>query len=462
MKRLSALILCLVPTGLASAAPAGKDRQVLLDVQPAAAPVPALKYQLLPEVAEMNPGNAVPAYLKCFAEQNSFFFSKESVEERERLLKCPLTDIKPGSLKGYGGSALKQADHAARLEYADWNLLPQLRQQGYALLIPEVQQMRTLANALAVRCRGQIVDRDFDGAVGSLKTMFAMARHLGEHPTFLSGLVGLAIAQIGFNLTEELIQQPGAPSLYWALTGLPDQLVDLHKAASAERTITEYSFGDLLDRKRIWTAEETPGVVQKFKELASIVDLKGDDREAADRWMQMRLKDADWLAATRKELTESGYPADRVAKFPAEQVMFHHLFARTRLAVDEAHKWILIPYHLAATGLAELDRAPADIEEKMARLTVSAIPRLKAAHVRAEQRLDLLRVAEAIRLDAAKNGGKLPAALGDLSVPVPADPASGKAFEYKVDGMTAMLSGRPTPVSGGGTMQYRYEIRLRK
>src|SRR6476619_1618667 len=99
MKRLSALSFCLLATAGAAAAPdTGKDQPRLLDVEPAAAPVPALKYQFLPEVAEMNPGNAVPAYLKCFAEQHNFFFARESVDERERLLKCPLTDIKPGSL----------------------------------------------------------------------------------------------------------------------------------------------------------------------------------------------------------------------------------------------------------------------------------------------------------------------------------------------------------------------------
>src|SRR3954467_2424323 len=236
MNRPLALALGLVLVGPAAAAPGGpKDQPVVLDVQVAAAPVPALKYQLLPEVAEMNPGNAVPAYLKCFAEQHLFFFTKEPSEERERLRTCPLSDIKPGSLKGYGGSALRQADHAARLEYADWNLLPQMREQGFMLLLPEVQQMRTLANALVVRGRGQLVDKDYDGAVGTLKTLFALARHMGDHPTIITGLVGVAIAQMGCNLLEELVQQPGAPNLYWALTGLPAQLVDMRKAASADR-----------------------------------------------------------------------------------------------------------------------------------------------------------------------------------------------------------------------------------
>jgi hypothetical protein len=87
---------------------------------------------------------------------------------------------------------------------------------------------------------------------------------------------------------------------------------------------------------------------------------------------------------------------------------------------------------------------------------------VKAALVRLEQRIAMLRAVEAIRLDAATNGGKLPASLGDLSVPVPADPVSGKPFAYKLDGMTAVLEGKPTPIHGGGTTKYVYEVRLRK
>ncbi|HKB01176.1 MAG TPA: hypothetical protein VKD90_03105, partial [Gemmataceae bacterium] len=72
MKRPTTLTLCLLVPGLVVAAPKSKDQLVTLDVQPAAAPVPAMRYTLLPEVAEMNPGNAVPAYLKSFSEQNNF------------------------------------------------------------------------------------------------------------------------------------------------------------------------------------------------------------------------------------------------------------------------------------------------------------------------------------------------------------------------------------------------------
>jgi hypothetical protein len=466
MKRLTALILCLATTGLAGAAPGpGKDAPVMLDVQPAAAPIPVLKYQLLPELAEMNPGNAVPAYLKCFAEQNNFFFSKESVEEREKILNGPLSDIKQGSLKGYGSHALRQADHAARLEYCDWNLLPQMREQGYMLMIPEIQQVRSLAAALAVRCRGQIADKDFDGAVYTLKTIFALARHTGEHPTVISGLVGVAIAQIGCNQHQELIQQPDAPNLFWALTDLPSPLVDNRRGVSADRMMSTGTLSEILDPKRPWAPEEVPTAVKKLTELGvMLAEIPEREKKPVEAWMQERLKDPEWLTAARKYLIEREYPSGAVAKYPAEQVLFFKLYAKARLRREEALKWMNVPYWQAEDGFIELTKPPAEMEDKIAQVLVMAVPKVRASHVRLEQRLALLRVVEAIRLDAARNGGKLPASLSDLSVPIPMDPVTGKPFAYKLDGMTALLEGKLTRVEGGtaSTVHYKYEIRLRK
>src|SRR5215471_272956 len=59
---------------------------IRLNVQPMAAPKPALRYLLLPELREMNPGNPVQNYLKCFMEQQKFFFDKEAFQRRDKLL----------------------------------------------------------------------------------------------------------------------------------------------------------------------------------------------------------------------------------------------------------------------------------------------------------------------------------------------------------------------------------------
>ena len=91
--------------------------------RPMAAPKPAMKYQLLPEVRELQAGNPTQLYFRCFIEQRNFFFNQEVVAERERYRTMPLKDLPADKLKGYGGSALSQADWGARLDAPDWQVL---------------------------------------------------------------------------------------------------------------------------------------------------------------------------------------------------------------------------------------------------------------------------------------------------------------------------------------------------
>src|SRR5579859_1026207 len=193
---------------------------VRLAVPPAAEPQPALRYQLLPELAEMEPGNAVQGYMKAFAEQHNLFANKDTREQQEKWLSMPLKDLPLKEVRDYGGNALRQADYAARLENADWQMLIPLRREGLHLLIPDVAQMRTLSLVLRVRLRAEIAERRFEDAAATVKTLLAMARHLGEAPTLIADLVGVAVAVTTCDALGEMIEQPGSPNLYWALTNL--------------------------------------------------------------------------------------------------------------------------------------------------------------------------------------------------------------------------------------------------
>ena len=123
-------------------------------------------------------------------------------------------------------SALRQADRAARLDKPDWQILLKLKTDGIGLLLPDVQQMRAAGRGPP----GAVPRRRSPWAAsttpsGPAKTMFAMSRHLGEHPTLIGNLVGIAIANIAIVPLEEMLEQPGCPNLYWALTNLPVPLV---------------------------------------------------------------------------------------------------------------------------------------------------------------------------------------------------------------------------------------------
>ena len=229
----------------AQQASSNPEKLIQLSISPSPAPRPALKYRLLPDLVEMSPGNPVQGYMKCVLKPHRFLFDKEALERREKLLAMPLSELAEEESPELGQSALAQADRAARLDNPDWQILLKLKADGIGTLIPEVQEMRTIARALAVRLRTEAALGQFDDAIRTAKTMLAMARHLGEHPTLIGNLVGMAIAGITFESLEEMIRQPGCPNLYWALSTLPSPLVPLDKGFDGERIMLWTFFHDL-------------------------------------------------------------------------------------------------------------------------------------------------------------------------------------------------------------------------
>src|SRR5439155_5534855 len=192
----------------------GAEKSVQLRVYPAAAPQPALQFVLLPDVRELNPGNPAQWYVRCFQEQRNFFYGKEAVIERARYQSMPLAELPAETLRQYGRNALDQADWGARLDAIDWQVLERVQSEGSDLTLTELRPLKILAAALQVRFRGRVAGRHFDEAVATAKTMFALARHLGEHPTTAANRVGLETAQLALDALQEMVQQPDCPNLY--------------------------------------------------------------------------------------------------------------------------------------------------------------------------------------------------------------------------------------------------------
>ena len=147
-------------------------------------PKPALKYQLLPEVRELKPGNAAQNYLKCFMEQRYFFFTKEAAAERARYQTMPL-----GRTAGQTSCATTVAQHSGRRTgRPGWirstgRLSSASRTAEWKRLSDELGPLQDLAAALHVPVSSRGGRAHFDDAIRTAKTMFALGRHLGEHPT---------------------------------------------------------------------------------------------------------------------------------------------------------------------------------------------------------------------------------------------------------------------------------------
>lgn len=402
-----------------------------LTVAPAAAPKPALKYQLLPEVRELKPGNGAQWYLRCFMEQRNFFFNKEVVAQRARQRVMPLKELPAQDLRGYGGSATNQADYGARLDTADWHALDRVLTEGAELRLPELGPLRELGVALQVRLRGEIARGDFDDAVRTLKTMFQFARHLGEYPTLAGSRLGQTVAEMALESLAEMVQQPNCPNLFWALTDLPAPLVDLRKGAQGDRVLADTELRALRDDAALSDAvvEELVGRVSGRAAYAREQAAKPPRNLRAE--LTALAKDADAVCAARRRLADAGVA--KVAGFSALHVVLLDEKREFETRRDDELK--LLGLKLWEGEAAEKPRADGLFAD-----LVPAVTEARRAQGLIEQRIALLRHVEALRMYAAGSGGKLPAKLADAGVPLPADPFTGKPFGYDVKDGVATLT----------------------
>jgi hypothetical protein len=462
---LTAMALAAFPLGSR-----GEEAAVRLTVQPMRAPKPALKYQLLPELRELKPGNAAQNYLKCFMEQRYFFFTKESAAERARYQTMPLAELPVDKLLHYGGSALRQADWAARLDALDWQTLERIQNGGMETLPDELGPLQDLAAALQVRFRAEVAGKHFEDALRTAKTMFALARHLGEHPTEVADLVGLWVAHLSLGTVEEMVQQPGCPNLYWALTDLPCPLVDLRKGVQGDRTLVATDLRAVRDDAPMTEAE-----IEKFvSHLSGVMGFAREQAGLAPRSVRARLqamvKDAERVRAARGRLGAACYGTDLVktifamrviATFSPMQVILVDQKRDYEVQRDERMKLLALPLwqvDALAGGTKQANEGHGLFDDLLPHIV-----KLRRAQGLLEQRIAVLRQVEALRMYAAEHAGKLPAKLSDISVPLPIDPATGAAFGYTLEGSAAHIRGKSIqPGENDAESNAHYAVTLRK
>jgi hypothetical protein len=169
---------------------------------------------------------------------------------------------------------------------------------------------------------------------------------------------------------------------------------------------------------------------------------------------------------------------DRVEKMAVGQVIAIYTERVSRKYADEYEKlWYMPP--------TDMHRMWDSVEKRMydakpfgpsedrevfptASVLIQPIPAARAPQIRVERELAALRVIEALRMYAADHDGKLPKSLNEITaVPVPNNPATGKAFQYRLDGAIAVLDLPSSDQVAGGNRfaraantDMRYEIQI--
>jgi hypothetical protein len=398
-------------------------------------------------------------YGKVTAERNALFTNTALWENIEKWQTMPLEELRRDPVLSGGryqwiydphyqpGSVLDVLDKAARCKSCDWQL-PIGEQDFFSILIPEVQQARRFARLLAVRARIQIAQGQFDESLHTLQTGYAQARHVAEGPTFIHGLVGIAICKIMNSQLRTLIEQPGAPNLYWALTQLPRPMIDMRRAMDVERHAVALSFPEFRDLdKTNRTPEQWRQMLLDFgKELGTI--LGGwDSLQSPEVLTVLSIKG---YPTAKRALIQQGLPLQEVEAMPVPQVILLYTLQTYEDHRDQSVKWLYVPYREAIDGLDEAEKALEQNRQEqreifpLVQMFTPATKALRTAMVRSEREIAVLRVIEALRLYGASHNGRLPERLSDVTeVPVPDDPVTGRPFAYRLDGDTAVLEGPP-------------------
>jgi len=491
MIRAPALMTGFVVIVLASTAPAraqdSEHRSVAIVLRPAAEPVPALKYRLLPERSTQTPGNAAIFYHRAILMLEDARRATRRAKEQEKPLVTdeqaaadwitgPLNAIPRDQARRWletYRSSLHETELGARRLTCHWEF--DSRTEGIDLVLPEIQDMRALARLVALRARFAVLDGKIDEAVYWIQTGYAMARHVSDGPLLIQSLVGVSLSELMAKPLEDLIQAPGTPSLYWALANRPRPFIDMTAAYEGERFDLEREVPQLRELDGVpWSLEKGRVFAHELQEklfrIAGVAarSPSGSGSGGVQDW-SYKLGVAAVVAQTypeaKRALIAQGRPAAQVEAMPAVQVAALHTFQSYQQLRDDVFKWKGLPYYQSYQGMdgSSFTRQSHSNMNMLLKLFTMLLPAIRGgqvAQLRADRHLDAIQCIEAIRLYTAAHG-RLPRKLEEISeVPTPLDPATGYPFHYRVEGDDAILSA-PSPPGAPDIPQYRINYELR-
>lgn len=444
-----------------------------LTVTPRAAPVPAFKYRLFPLWIERKDGNAAPIYLR-FAHERNDSMKKELQERPDQwnalaVDKIPLVEAQ--EFLGKWRYNLRQMEIGARRKTADWNYTLDMGSL-VEILLPDIQEMRMQAKLLVLKARVEIAEGKFADAVRTLETGFAFSQQLGDGSILISCLVGFACVNMFSDCLFDLLERPDAPNLYWALTDLPQPLIDLRKAKGFEQKWLELQFPDLAELDRPRSPDQWEATLQRVrKEFKRILDLdkesgKTNEPKPGTTAADPASKSPDLPMAKQYLVDAVGMKSRDVESMPPAQVLLLFFAELSKELRDDHFKAANLPYVIAKPILIDSGKrrssAPDTEARRLVQMLIPALDKVALAQLRVERRIDALRVIEALRMHAAANRGQLPESLEQVRlVPVPNDPGTGKPFEYHKEGETATLISRlaDEPLATTGM---RFRITMKK
>jgi hypothetical protein len=342
-----------------------------------------------------------------------------------------------------------------------------------------------MARMLMLRTRLAIAEKRYDDAITSMQRQYRIGSDVAKMPFLVCGLVGLSIDGMNTSTLIELIASQDSPNMYWALSALPQPVIDLRSTMQFELENCPRIF-PFIDRAE--TAQHAPQewnrlytqTIREYSKAAGILSVGGTGKEldGAEAGVAATGLALAGYSHAKARLIAQGMDRDRVEKMAVGQVIAIYTERVSRKYADEYEKlWYMPP--------TDMHRMWDSVEKRMydakpfgpsedrevfptASVLIQPIPAARAPQIRVERELAALRVIEALRMYAADHDGKLPKSLNEITaVPVPNNPATGKAFQYRLDGAIAVLDLPSSDQVAGGNRfaraantDMRYEIQI--
>jgi hypothetical protein len=463
---------------------AGQQTTFKMTVTPAPEPSPALEHRLLPTLFDLRPGNAALYYTRAFTEGGLSRHMKGLEEEHgfnaihgdgDQPAWYQVGPVLSGEKLDNARDAASKFDTLVKEFIArgtlrrdcDWgHNIEELRGADiFTTLLPEIQETRALSRVLMLRARVAVAEGDYERALEHLRMNYRLAQNVAQAPFLVSGLVGIAEASMGNAEVIELIAAKDSPNLYWALAALPQPLIDLQPAVQFELGNGARVIPLLHEPEQ---EEHSPEEWARLlaKGLSETLELGAGAPKQPEWVMQAGVAGLGLIAYpdAKRRLIEGGMAPERVEQMPVGQVIAIDASREYRRLADEFEKGWYIPFSEAkahddqTAKLLGGGKLEGGYGRLMAKLLLPALSSVRTAQMRLGWQIGALQAIEAIRMHAAETGA-LPASLDEIKVvPVPLNPVTGQAYEYRLDGDTAVLE---LPFSDGmHSVAWRFEIKL--
>jgi hypothetical protein len=439
----------LTSLALATAGPAqSKDaKPIELTVAPMGHSMPALQWRLLPSPYELRPGDAAEIYHEIYKKGGHRWDGQGSSDyleyDRRRMLSLDATERK--RIEGYlttGAETLAALDRAKFCDSCRWKADLRGARIYVDADVEEVQDARALFRLLSLRTRWRAAQGDGRGAIGSLQTQFALARHCGEHRSLTGRLIGATMESLSYKDVLEVVQTPGCPNLFWALGALPEEVIDVRAAVAFERGALLNHVPKIRDADKLnLTPDEWLKVVEEY--VATSVNYpRGSPFEDKHHRMTAGLLMLRAYTPGKAHLARQGMDAAAVERMPAGKVVAIYLRDEFYDYCDDMLKWVALPPYRVVEHYQQAAGEQRSEERNQVGFTARLMPDLLSVSMSpwyARHRRAFAQTVEALRAHAAENDGRLPESLAEVKLPPPLDPYTNRPLVYAKSGDAATL-----------------------